>query len=134
MNVRQECPELETMGARPPQLDGDKIAAHVANLSRAPFRDVLERLLGAEPSPEKVREFAEKYPDRWAQACAIFGRLGGYHENAQVSHHHTHAMIELTQLSDAELSDRLQTALAKLGISVNAGETIDLKALPKNGS
>lgn len=122
------------MGARPPQLDGDKIAAHVANLSREPFRDVLERLLGAEPSAEKVRGFAEKYPDRWAQACAIFGRLGGYHEKAQVSHHHTHAMIELTQLSDAELSERLQTTLEKLGIPVNAGDVIDLKALPNGGN
>ncbi len=122
------------MGARPPRLDGDQIAAHVANLSRAPFRDVLERLLGAEPSLEKVREFAERYPDRWAQACAIFGRLGGYHEKAQVSHHHTHAMIELTTLSDAELSERLQTALEKLGIPVNAGDVIDLEALPKGGN
>ncbi len=43
-------------------------------------------------------------------------------------------MIELTTLSDAELSDRLQTTLAKLGIPVNAGDVIDLKALPKNGS
>ena len=58
----------------------------------------------------------------------IFGRDN--HEKAQVSHHHTHAMIELTTLSDAELSDRLQTTLEKLGIPVNAGDVIDLKALP----
>ncbi len=113
-----------------PRLDGKAVAAHIDQLSREPFRDVLERLLGAEPSPEKVREFAEKYPDRWAQACAIFGRLGGYHEKAQVSHHHTHAMIELTTLSDAELSERLQTTLEKLGIPVKPGDVIDLKALP----
>ncbi len=113
-----------------PRLDGKAVAAHIDQLSREPFRDVLERLLGAEPSPEKVREFAEKYPDRWAQACAIFGKLGGYHEKMAVDHSHTLNVVELMQLSDAELSERLQTTLAKLGIPVNAGDVVDLKALP----
>ena len=45
-----------------------------------------------------------------------------------------HAMIELTKLSDAELSDRLQTALGRLGVQINAGELVDLKALPNGGN
>ena len=43
-------------------------------------------------------------------------------------------MIELTTLSDAELSDRLQTTLARLGVKIDSGDVIDLKALPKGGN
>ncbi len=51
-----------------------------------------------------------------------------YHEKMQVDH--THIVMELTQLSDAALAERLQDTLAKLGIQANAGDVIDLKALP----
>ena len=115
------------MGARPPQLDGDMIAAHVANLSREPFRDLLMRLLKAEPDPEKVKAYAEKYPDKWGQLVTMVARLGGYNERLEVANSH---VVAFAQLSDAELMGRLQDSLEKLGIPVNAGEPIDLKALP----
>ncbi len=116
------------MGAQPPRLDGDMIAAHVANLSREPFRDLLTRLLEAEPDTESIREYATKHPDRWCQAISMIGKLSGYHERLEVESSHS---VVLAQLSDADLAERLQATLAKLGIQANAGDVIDLKALPK---
>ncbi len=114
-----------------PRLDGKAVAAHIDQLSREPFRDLLTRILEAEPDPEKVKAYAEKYPDKWGQLVTMVARLGGYNERLQVETSHT---VVLAQLSDAELSERLQTALGKLGIPVNAGDPIDLKALPKAGN
>ncbi len=105
------------MGAQPPQLDGDKIAAHVANLSRAPFRDLLMRLLEAEPDTESIREYATKHPDRWCQAISMIGKLSGYHERLEVETSHS---VALRQLSDSQLMGRLQDSLERLGIDPQA--------------
>ncbi len=122
------------MGARPPQLDGDQIAAALKAGSREPFRQLLEIFLKAAPTSEEVAEVARRAPDRYVQGVTMLAKLGGYHEKMAVDHSHTLNVVELMQLGDAELSERLQTALEKLGIPVNAGDVIDLKALPKNGS
>ena len=110
-----------------PRLHGKAVAAHIDQLSREPFRDLLMRLLEAEPDPEKVKTYAEKYPDKWGQLLSMIGRLAGYHERLEVANSH---VVALAQLSDADLMARLQDSLEKLGVPVNAGEAIDLKALP----
>ena len=122
------------MAARPPQLDGDQIAAALKAGSRAPFQQILEIFLQAAPTAEEVAEFARRFPDRYAQGVTMLAKLSGFHEKMRVDH--THIVMELAELSDAELSERLQTTLEKLGIPVNAGDAIDLKALPEraNGS
>ena len=91
-----------------PRLDGRAVAAHIDALSRQPFRALLARLLECEPDPEKVKAYAEKYPDKWGQLVTMVARLGGYHERREVANSH---VVALAQLSDAELSERLQTAL-----------------------
>ncbi len=105
------------MGARPPRLDGDMIAAHVANLSRAPFRDLLMRLLEAEPDPEKVKAYAEKYPDKWGQLVTMVARLGGYNERLQVETSHFAVFAEM---SDSQLNARLLDGLQQLGVDPQA--------------
>ncbi len=105
------------MGAQPPQLDGDKIAAHVASLSRKPFRDVLERLLQAEPSVEAVQAYSERHPDRWGQLVTMVAKLSGYHERLEVANSH---VVALAQLSDSELMGRLGDSLEQLGIDPEA--------------
>ncbi len=122
------------MSARPPQLDGDMIAAHVANLSRQPFQDLLGIVLEAQPDVASIREHGQRFPDRYGQLLVMCSGLAGYSDKLAVDHSHTLNVVELMQMSDAELSERLQTALEKLGIQVNAADVIDLKALPKNGS
>ena len=101
------------MGAQPPRLDGDQIAAHVANLSREPFRDLLRRLLAAEPSVEAVREYALRHPDRWGQLVTMVAKLSGYHERLEVESSHS---VALRQLSDSQLMGRLQDGLEQLGV------------------
>ena len=117
------------MGAQPPRLDGDQISAALRAGSREPFRELLEVFLKASPTSEEVAEVARRAPDRFVQAVTMLAKLGGYHEKMQVDH--SHIVMELTQLSDAALAERLQTALGRLGIPVNSGDMIDLKALPK---
>ncbi len=103
------------MSARPPRLDGDQIAAHVAVLSREPFRQVLEQFLAAAPPVDDIAEFARRYPDRWAQALIMIGKLSGFHERMQVDHEHRH-LLEIHEMSDMELMQRLYEVMKKLGI------------------
>ncbi len=112
------------------KMSGTEIAAALKAGSREPFREILEIFLDAAPTAEEVAVAARRAPDRYVQAVTMLAKLGGYHEKMAVDHSHTLNVVELMQLSDAELSNRLQTALAKLGIPVNAGDVIDLKALP----
>ena len=116
----------------PVRMSGNEIAAALKAGSRAPFRELLEIFLKAAPTSEEVAEVARRAPDRFIQAVTMLAKLSGFHEKMQVDH--THTFMALMQLSDAELSDRLQTTLARLGVQINAGAVIDLKALPKNGS
>ena len=114
-----------------PKLDSKAVSAHIDALSREPFRDLLKRLLQAEPSVEAVQAYSERHPDRWGQLLVMIGRLAGYNDRLEVASSHS---VVLAQLSDAELSERLQATLAKLGIQASAGGVIDLKALPKGGN
>ncbi len=103
------------MGARPPRLDGDQIAAHVAALSREPFREILQVFLAAAPDVDDIAEFAKRYPDRYAQGLVMLGKLSGYHERMQVDHEHRH-LLEIHEMSDMELMQRLYEVMKKLGI------------------
>ncbi len=62
-----------------------------------------------------MAEFARRYPDRWAQALIMIGKLSGFHERMQVDHEHRH-LLEIHELSDMELMQRLRETMQKLGI------------------
>ena len=93
------------MAARPPQLDGDLVARELTGLSRAPFQEILVRLLGATPEADTLERFANEHPDKWVRAVAVLSRLAGYHEKLQVD---TNINAQLSQMSDIELMDRLR--------------------------
>ncbi len=114
-----------------PRLDGRAVAAHIDQLSREPFRDLLKRLLEAEPSVEAVQAYAERHPDRWGQLVTMIGKLAGYHERLEVESSHS---VALRQLSDSELMGRLQDGLEQLGLQTDSGKMIDLEVLPKAGN
>lgn len=82
----------------------DEILAQLRQLAREPFQDVLARMLNCAPSDEAIKAQAEKFPDRWAQAVTIMGRLGGYTEKTETTHNYTFA---IQQMSDAEIYQRL---------------------------
>ncbi len=122
------------MTAKPPRLDGDQIAAHVAALSREPFRRILNLFLEAAPGIEDVANLARRQPDRYVQALVMLGKLGGFHERMQVDHSHEIHSVAISQMSDAELMNYLSGMLEKMGFPID--RLPDPKALPAltNGS
>ncbi len=110
-----------------PRLDGKAVAAHIDQLSREPFRDLLKRLLEAEPSVEAVRKYGERHPDRWGQLVTMIGKLAGYHERLEVANSH---VVALAQLSDSELMGRLGDSLERLGVDP---QTFKLPLAEKRG-
>ncbi len=95
----------------PVRISGAEVAAALRAYSREPFHDILASLLAAQPDPEAVKEFARKYPDRWAQAVAIFGRLAGFSEKIKVE---TNITLKVAGMSDAGLLNRLDQVQALL--------------------
>jgi hypothetical protein len=118
-----------------PRLDGKAVAAHIDQLSREPFRDLLKRLLESEPDPEKVKAYGEKYPDKWGALVTMISKLSGYHERLEVESSHS---VALRQLSDSELMGRLGDSLERLGIDPQAFKSVvtEKRGVPasKNGN
>lgn len=90
-------------------------------LSREPFREQMAEWMECSPDPKALQTFANKYPDRWAQGVAIFGRLSGYSDKVEVE---TTLYGNLSLLSDVELLKRFNDLQAKL--QAIEGETIDV--------
>src|SRR2546427_7006229 len=51
---------------------------------RAPFRRALQRVLGFRPTAEALQKFADKSPDKWAQAVTMLAGLAGGEEGGEV--------------------------------------------------
>lgn len=78
--------------------------ASIDALRRDIFTGPLARLLAIQPSDEKLQEFANKAPDRLAQAVAIYARCRGYSERIEVEQTGLLGFaVKLQGLSDAEL-------------------------------
>ena len=99
-----------------PQLDPEEIARQLNAMNRQPFRDLLARFLRCAPSDEAIERLAERNPDRYAQALAIVGRLGGFNEKLELEGTLTH---NLSQLSDAELLARMASLQGQLDMQSN---------------
>jgi hypothetical protein len=89
------------------------LVRELAAQARAPFRRVLAELIGARPTPEAIRRFADKYPDRWAQAVSIMGGLAGYERGVVEVN-----VFNIKGLSDADLVKRLAEVEKQLGEQV----------------
>lgn len=98
---------------------------------RRSFRAALAEIMGCRPTPRAMWEFAQKHPDRWAQAATILGQLAGFERGVNVNIN----VRDVTQLPDSELLDEVR----RLGIEVKAlargatGEVVDAEivaALP----
>lgn len=88
----------------------------LAAQTRAPFRRVLAELIGARPTPEAIRRFADKYPDRWAQAVSIMGGLAGYERGVVEVN-----VFNIKGLSDADLDRRLAEIERQLAAGAAGG-------------
>jgi hypothetical protein len=86
----------------------------VTKQSRQPFRRLLADLIGAAPEPEALTAFAQRYPDKWAQALSIMAGLAGYEKGLVELN-----LFNIGGLSDAQVLARLdadEAELVKLGL------------------
>lgn len=58
----------------------------LVRFDRGGFRKELARLLDIKPSNEALQEFADKYPDKWAQTLTMLAGLAGFHAKLEVAH------------------------------------------------
>ena len=95
-------------------IDGS-LRAQITQLSRDPFRDVLAQLLGVKLTPEALDAFANKSPDRWAQAVVQFAKPAGYTERLEVNHSGgiMALVAEVQAMSDAQLEARVEHGVTR---------------------
>jgi hypothetical protein len=70
---------------------------------RRPFMAMLAEMLDCKPTPAAIRAFAEKSPDRWAQAVSIIAGLAGFDRGVGPSIN----IYNVGAMSDVELAKRL---------------------------
>lgn len=88
--------------SRLPQPSGAEIEAELAALQRGPFRRILTDFLGFAPSAQALRNFANKHPDKWANALGIIAQLAGYKKEM-----HVEGTVNMVHaMSDAEIERR----------------------------
>ena len=80
----------------------ERVLAELTTLSRKPFQRQLAKLLGCGPTTQAIKDFAEKHPDRWAQAIAIFAPLAGIQRDSPIQVN----VFNVKDLSDAALYAR----------------------------
>lgn len=107
------------------------LRAQIAQLSRDPFADVLAKLLGVKLSPEALQAFADKSPDRWAQAVSIIARPAGYNDKLEIKHSGglVAFAMNLDAMSDAQLEASRDQIARELGV-MRSPDASPPKALP----
>lgn len=99
----------------------EMVGRQLAAMSREPFRRLLAQLIGAAPTPEALRRFADKSPDRWAQALSILGGLAGYERGVVEVN-----IFNIKGLSDSELMARLAEVEAQVAAARRLPRTLDV--------
>ena len=89
-----------------------EILSQLESYSRRPFATFLAKVLECQPKSAKLQVFADKYPDRWAQTAAIFGRLTGYSDKTEIVNVSVLAIVK--NASDSELLSRISEIESRL--------------------
>jgi len=98
----------------------DELKNHLDHYSREPFKKMLVPALANQPDPGKIKVFANKAPDRYAQYLIQIAKLAGYNEKLEVDF----SFKPLHNLADSEL----RTMLRDLTIKLRQLEAIDVTA------
>ena len=101
------------------KLSKEQIEKILAQFVRSPFRSFLATLLECELTAYEIKDFARKWPDRYASAVTQFARLSGFHERLQVD---ASLSSEIHNLSDSQLLDKLAELEDKLKIMKDTTE------------
>lgn len=74
--------------------------------------ELLENMMGAQPTAKELQKWAARSPDRWAHAIEIFAKLGGFTEKKEVTHSF---IMNLMNMGDAEIQQALVELEAEEG-------------------
>ena len=96
----------------------DELKTYLDHYSREPFKKMLLPALANQPDPKKIKVFANKAPDRYAQYLIQIAKLAGYNEKLEVDL----TFKPLNNLADSEL----RTMLRDLTIKLKQLEAIDV--------
>ena len=100
--------------------DKTELLDHFRGLSREPFIDTLAYVIGFQPTPVALRDFADKHPDRWANALSTLARLSGFHDKVEVENN---INITIGKMGDAELEEQLADVQKQLSaLTLGPGE------------
>lgn len=94
---------------------GDDIRQKLQTYDRSPFMDVLLSFLEGSPSPDAIKAFAERNPDKWASAMASVARIAGYTEKTEINQS---VHVTVSRMSDSQVEDRLKALQAQIGIDL----------------
>ena len=103
------------MGKCAERIDPEELREKIRALDPEPFRDLLARVLAAEPSHEALKAFAEKHPDRWGQLAAIAAKPAGYGDKDR-PRVEVNFYAQIAQMSDAELLTSLENWFRSMGM------------------
>lgn len=92
--------------------NAEQIGVELARMMRSPFRRMLADYLGFAPTPEALKRFADKAPDRWIQGAVMLAQLSGYQKEVHVQQD---VAVNVSVMSDAQIAERLAETRAKLG-------------------
>lgn len=99
---------LTVQKLRRASLDPKKIQQKLFAGHREPFIRALADFMECQPTMEAIMAFANKSPDRWAQAVTMLAKLAGYSEKIEIEEN---VNINVRTKSDAELIQELGSML-----------------------
>ena len=111
------------MGKRAERISSEELYEQIQALSPEPFRDLLTRVLNAEPSQKALQAFADKHPDRWGQLVAIVAKPAGYSDKDRPSTE-VNIYAQINQMSDAEIMVYIENEMRKVGVNMSALDLI----------
>lgn len=113
---KQKREVLTVQKLRRAALDPKKIQKHLFASHREPFVRALADFLECQPTMEAIKGFADKSPDRWAQAVTMMARLAGYSEKLEVTEN---ININVRNKSDAEILQELSSVMDLNKVDLN---------------
>ncbi len=82
-------------------LDPEETLRLIEQYDRTPFQRALANHVAIQPSDEALQTFADKYPDRHAQAITMYSRLSGYADAPTIN---VSIQAKVQALGDAQLT------------------------------
>jgi hypothetical protein len=87
-----------------PLFNREQVNSALRAYDRRPFLDLLTTWIEMGPDPEAIQDFADAHPDRWANALATIGKLGGFTEKKEIE---VDFNLNIRSMSDSQLEDKL---------------------------